>query len=47
MQEEIKATQKQTPQGTPGVTNPQRAQRGAIVNIASITALAAIQNIMP
>lgn len=47
MQEEIKVMEKQTPRGTPGVTNAQRAQRGAIVNIASVTGLAAIQNIMP
>ena len=47
MQEEIKAMEKQMPQGTPGVTSSQRAQRGAIINIASVTGLAAIQNIMP
>ena len=47
MQEEIKVMQKQMPQTTPGVTHPQRAQRGAIINIASVTGLAAIQNILP
>lgn len=47
MQEEIKVMEKQAPQLTPGISDPRRAQRGAIVNIASVTGLAAIQNIMP
>jgi NAD(P)-dependent dehydrogenase (short-subunit alcohol dehydrogenase family) len=47
MQEEIKAMEKQAPQTTPGVKSSTRAQRGAIINIASVTGLAAIQNIMP
>ena len=32
---------------TPGINNPLRAQRGSIVNIASITGFAALQNMMP
>lgn len=47
MQEEIKVMEKQSPQTTPGIRDPARAQRGAIVNIASVTGLSAIQNIMP
>ncbi|KAJ5717727.1 hypothetical protein N7488_003373 [Penicillium malachiteum] len=47
MQEEIAAMQKQSPVCTPGITNPRRAQRGSIINIASITGIAALQNMMP
>lgn len=32
---------------TPGINDPLRAQRGSIVNVASITGLAALQNMMP
>ncbi|GAB7353338.1 hypothetical protein MBLNU459_g3828t1 [Dothideomycetes sp. NU459] len=47
MQEEIKVMRKQEPKGTPTVKSEARFQRGSIVNIASVTGLAAIQNIMP
>ncbi|KAL4811336.1 hypothetical protein BDV18DRAFT_155942 [Aspergillus unguis] len=47
MQEQIQAMQKQNPTCTPGIDNPIRAQRGSIVNIASITGFAALQNMMP
>ncbi|PWY72570.1 NAD(P)-binding protein [Aspergillus eucalypticola CBS 122712] len=47
MQEQIKAMQKQSPTCTPGIDNPLRAQRGSIVNIASVTGFAALQNMMP
>lgn len=47
MQEEITAMQKQNPVCTPGIANKRRAQRGSIINIASITGVAALQNMMP
>ena len=47
MQEEIKVMAGQDLVTTPGVAKETRAQRGSIVNIASVTGLAAIQNIMP
>jgi len=47
MQEEITVMSKQEPKTTPGVKSMARAQRGSIINIASVTGLAAIQNIMP
>ncbi|KAJ5433500.1 uncharacterized protein N7458_012656 [Penicillium daleae] len=47
MQEQIQVMQKQNPTCTPGIDNPLRAQRGSIVNIASITGFAALQNMMP
>lgn len=47
MQEQIQAMQKQNATCTPGFDNPLRAQRGSIVNIASITGFAALQNMMP
>lgn len=45
-QEEIRAMLKQEPVTTPGVSSPLRAQRGSIVNIASVSGLLAIQNMM-
>ncbi|KAL3442932.1 NAD(P)-binding protein [Aspergillus insuetus] len=48
MQEEVRAMQKQPPTCTPGVRpKPLRQQRGSIINIASVTSLAALQNVMP
>lgn len=47
MQEEITAMEKQFPVCTPGTDNERRAQRGSIINIASITGAAALQNMMP
>ncbi|KAJ5999342.1 hypothetical protein N7451_007152 [Penicillium sp. IBT 35674x] len=47
MQEQIQAMQKQTATCTPGIDNPLRAQRGSIINIASITGFAGLQNMMP
>ncbi|KAL3481535.1 NAD(P)-binding protein [Aspergillus californicus] len=47
MQEQIQVMQKQDATCTPGIDNPLRAQRGSIVNIASITGFAALQNMMP
>jgi NAD(P)-dependent dehydrogenase (short-subunit alcohol dehydrogenase family) len=48
LQEEVQAMQKQTPTVTPGVgDNPLRQQRGSIINVASITGFAALQNMMP
>ncbi|KAL6229189.1 hypothetical protein BDW75DRAFT_245957 [Aspergillus navahoensis] len=48
MQEEVRAMQKQVPTCTPGVRSSlQRQQRGSIINIASVTGLAALQNMMP
>ncbi|KAL2815737.1 NAD(P)-binding protein [Aspergillus granulosus] len=48
MQEEVQAMQKQTLTCTPGVGNhPLRKQRGSIINVASVTGFAALQNMMP
>lgn len=47
MQEQIQVMQKQRTTCTPGIDNPLRAQRGSIVNIASVTGFAALQNMMP
>lgn len=48
MQEELQAMQKQTPIVTPGVgDNPLRQQRGSIINVASVTGFAVLQNMMP
>jgi NAD(P)-dependent dehydrogenase (short-subunit alcohol dehydrogenase family) len=47
MQEQIQAMKNQSASCTPGIDNPLRAQRGSIVNIASITGFAALQNMMP
>ncbi|KAJ5131994.1 hypothetical protein N7448_006152 [Penicillium atrosanguineum] len=47
MQQQIQVMQKQDATCTPGIDNPLRAQRGSIVNIASITGFAALQNMMP
>lgn len=47
MQEQIQVMQKQNATCTPGFDNPLRAQRGSIVNIASVTGFAALQNMMP
>ncbi|KAJ5548495.1 hypothetical protein N7513_005729 [Penicillium frequentans] len=47
MQEQIQAMQKQTATCTPGIDNPRRAQRGSIINIASVTGFSGLQNMMP
>lgn len=47
MQEEIKVMRHQEPTTTPGVTSSERAQRGSIVNIASMSGFLHMQNIMP
>ncbi|KAJ5646571.1 hypothetical protein N7490_002943 [Penicillium lividum] len=47
MQEQIQAMQKQGATCTPGINDPRRAQRGSIINIASVTGFAGLQNMMP
>ncbi|KAF9886748.1 reductase [Aspergillus nanangensis] len=47
MQEQIQAMINQSPTCTPGIDNPLRAQRGSIINVASVTGFAALQNMMP
>ncbi|KAJ5664772.1 uncharacterized protein N7477_007220 [Penicillium maclennaniae] len=47
MQEQVKAMKKQPAKCTPGIDNPRRAQRGSIINIASVTGFAGLQNMMP